>query len=224
MIYNLAPKPRLLNRLLLILAFVSTFLGAAAQTNAAAKDAPLIQFSGYALTADSLMGVPFAHITILNRGRVATAGPDGFFSFAAHEGDTLYFTSIGFKPSVYIIPTKLQTNKYSVIQLMSKTEYYFRETIIYPWRDKEGFKQAFMELRLPDDDLERAKKNMDRERLAELGEKLEYDGNEASDALLRSRASATYYYKQTPSQNVFNPLAWAEFIKAWKRGDFKKKD
>ena len=56
----------------------------------------LIQFSGYALTADSLMGVPFAHITIVNRGRVATAGPDGFFSFAARESDTLYFTCIGF--------------------------------------------------------------------------------------------------------------------------------
>jgi len=23
--------------------------------------------------------------------------------------------------------------------------------------------------------------------------------------------------------NILNPLAWADFIKAWKRGDFKKK-
>jgi hypothetical protein len=23
--------------------------------------------------------------------------------------------------------------------------------------------------------------------------------------------------------NIFNPFAWAEFIKAWKRGDYKKK-
>jgi hypothetical protein len=23
--------------------------------------------------------------------------------------------------------------------------------------------------------------------------------------------------------NIFNPVAWGEFVKAWKRGDFKKK-
>lgn len=203
---------------------VSMCTAYAQQTDTIKEDLPLVQFSGYALTADSLMGVPYAHITILNRGRVATAGPDGFYSFAAHEGDTLYFTSIGYRPSVFVIPTNLATNKYSVIQLMAKTEYYLRETIIYPWGDKEGFKEAFLKLDLHDDALDAARRNMERERLAELGERLEYDGNEASDAYLRGRALSTYYYKQTPAQNIFNPLAWAEFIRAWKRGDFKKKN
>ena len=32
-----------------------------------------------------------------------------------------------------------------------------------------------------------------------------------------------YYAGQVPPQNIFNPAAWGEFIKAWKRGDFKKK-
>jgi len=191
--------------------------------SAQVKTPKVIQFSGYALTADSLMGVPFAHITILNRGRVATAGPDGFFSFAAVENDTLYFTSVGFRPSVYVIPSGLTTDKYSVIQLMTKTDIYLRETIIYPWGDREGFRQAFLDLHLPDDDLERAKKNMERERLAELGEKLERDGKEAGQTYMRNNSANTYYYKQAPSQNIFNPLAWAEFIRAWKNGDFKKK-
>lgn len=182
----------------------------------------LIQFSGYALTADSLMGVPFAHITILNRGRVATAGPDGFFSFAAHEGDTLYFTCIGFTPVRYIIPNKLESEKFSVIQMMTKSEVYLPNTIIYPWGGREQFPQAFKDLRLPDDDLQRAKRNMDRERLAELGEKLEMDGGEATNIALRNSSARTYYYRQNPPQNIFNPLAWAEFIRAWKRGDFKK--
>ena len=184
----------------------------------------LITFSGYALTADSLMGVPFAHITILNRGRVATAGPDGFFSFAAAPGDTLYFTSISFKPSVYIIPDNLTTDKYSVIQLMSKGDVYLRETIIYPWGDRSAFPRAFKDLRLPDDDLERAKRNLERERLAALGEKLEQDGGEATNISIRNTSAQTYFYKQAPAQNIFNPLAWAEFIKSWKNGDFKKKD
>lgn len=192
--------------------------------NASAGVGDLVQFSGFAMTADSLMGVPYAHITIHNRGRVATAGPDGFFSFVARQGDTLYFTSLGYKPAVYIIPADLESEKYSVIQLMSKTAYYLKETIIYPWGDKEGFRQAFLALRVPQDDLDRAKANMEHERLAELGQTLEYDGNEASDQYMRAQAAKFYYYGQRPPMNIFNPLAWAEFIKAWKRGDFKKKD
>ena len=169
------------------------------------------------------MGVPFAHITILNRGRVATAGPDGFFSFAAHESDTLYFTCVGFTPVKYVIPAKLENEKFSVIQMMTKSEIYLPNTIIYPWGGREQFPQAFKDLRLPDDDLERAKRNMDRERLAELGETLERDGGEATNVALRNASAKTYYYGQNAPQNIFNPLAWAEFIRAWKRGDFKKK-
>lgn len=169
------------------------------------------------------MGVPFAHITILNRGRVATAGPDGFFSFAAMEGDTLYFTSVGYKPSVYVIPNKLEIQKFSIIQLMTRSEIYLRETIILPWR-REDFPLIFLNTRPPEDDLDRARRNLDRERLAELGEKLEADGREASVRNLRASSAKTYYYGQNTPQNIFNPLAWAEFIKAWKRGDFKKKE
>jgi hypothetical protein len=203
--------------------FVLLLLIPALICNAQSNEGKVIQFSGYALTADSLMGVPYVHITILNHGRVATAGPDGYFSFAADQGDTLYFTSVGFKPSVYVIPTNLTTNKYSVIQLMSKSEIYLRETIIFPWGDRDGFRQAFLDLKLPTDDLERARKNMERERLAELGEKLEPDGREATQTYMRNVSANKYYYKQAPSQNVLNPLAWAEFIRAWKNGDFKKK-
>jgi hypothetical protein len=186
------------------------------------KQMKVIQFSGYALTADSLMGVPFVHITILNRGRVATAGPDGYFSLAAAEGDTLFFTSIGYKPSVYVIPKNLETDKFSMVQMMTKSDIYLRETIIFPWR-REDFHQVFMDTHPPEDQLDRAKKNLDRERLAALGAKMEPDGPEMAAQGVRNSGAKNYYYGQTAPQNIFNPLAWAQFIQAWKNGDFKKK-
>lgn len=216
-----------MKKALSILILALALITAQAQTEsqpkpkATANDS-LIQFSGFALTADSLMGVQYAHITVLNRSKhVAYAGADGFFSLAVHRGDTLYFTSVGFKPSVYVIPTTMTGEKYSVIQLMTRDDLHIPEIVIYPWDD---FRRAFLELRLPDDDLERARRNLERERLAEAGERLEADGAEASKNYMRANSTKTYYYRQAPSQNVFNPLAWAEFIKAWKRGDFKKKD
>jgi hypothetical protein len=192
------------------------------QVNCQKKDLKVVQFSGYVLTADSLMGVPFAHVTILNRGRVATAGPDGYFSFAAAEGDTLYFTSISFKPSVYIIPTKLETDKFSIIQLMTRDAVYLNPTYIFPWR-REDFHQVFLETHPPETDLERAKRNLARETLAALGAKMEPDGPEAAAQNLRSSSAAKYYYGQVAPQNILNPLAWAQFIQAWKNGDFKQK-
>jgi hypothetical protein len=33
--------------------------------------------------------------------------------------------------------------------------------------------------------------------------------------------SKLYYIGQLPPNNLLNPLAWAEFVKAWKNGDFK---
>ena len=49
------------------------------------------------------------------------------------------------------------------------------------------------------------------------------DGREATNYYLRQGAAKAYYAGQAPPQNIFNPFAWAEFIKAWKNGDFKKK-
>jgi hypothetical protein len=30
-----------------------------------------------------------------------------------------------------------------------------------------------------------------------------------------------YYKGQSPPNNLLNPIAWSQFIRAWKNGDFK---
>ena len=187
------------------------------------KDIKVIQFSGYVLTADSLIGIPFAHVTIMNRGRIAEAGPDGYFSFPAVEGDTLYFTSVGFKPAVFILPLKLESDKYSIVQPMTRSTQYLPPTYIFPWR-REDFHEVFMETHPPETLAEIARKNLDRENMAIAGSKTHPDGPSAAAQSLRNSSAQRYYYGQTAPQNIFNPLAWANFIKAWKDGDFKRKD
>jgi hypothetical protein len=48
-------------------------------------------------------------------------------------------------------------------------------------------------------------------------------GREATNYYFKQNERKYYSAGQLPPQNIFNPLAWAEFIKAWKRGDFKSK-
>ncbi len=213
-IYNFAAVKKLL--------FVGLIVCALMPALVAQKDLKVIQFSGYALTSDSLMGIPYTHITIVNRGRVAQSGPDGFFSFAAALNDTLYFTCVGFQPVMYVVPKAMEGDKFSVIQLMTKSDVYLPTTIIYPWGDKSNFHQAFLDTHPPEDDLDRAKRNLERERLAALGMKLESDATEATQRSMAGRNATNYYYGQVAPQNIFNPLAWAEFIKAWQNGQFKK--
>lgn len=188
-----------------------------------AQKAAVIQFSGYVLTPDTLLGIPFVTIHINNTNRGTISNVDGFFSFAATEGDTINFSSIGFEDSYYVIPNNLQTNKYSIVKLMASNTYYIDTVTIYPWPTKEMFKQAFLALELEESDVDRALKNLEREYLKEMGETMAMDANENANYYLRSEAKKYYYAGQAPPQNIFNLFAWAQFIEAWKRGDFKRK-
>jgi hypothetical protein len=54
-----------------------------------------------------------------------------------------------------------------------------------------------------------------------LARSLPADAREAANYYLKQSATKYYYQGQAPPQNIFNPIAWADFIQAWKRGDFK---
>ena len=183
----------------------------------------VIQFSGYVLTPDTLMGIPFVTIQINNSSRGTISNREGFFSFAASVGDTVNFRSIGFENSYYYIPKSLQTNKYSIVKLLSTDTYYIDTVTVYPWPSKEMFKQAFLSIEIEENDVDRALKNLEREYLKEMGENMAMDASENANYYLRSEAQKYYYAGQAPPQNIFNVFAWAQFIEAWKRGDFRRK-
>lgn len=188
------------------------------------NDKKVVQFSGYVLTPDSLIGIPFVTIKVKNTNKGTISDPQGFFSFVGEAGDTVSFSSIGFKKSIYIIPNDLQSNKYSVVKLMAQDEVYIDTVTIYPWPSKDMFRQAFLSLQLEQSDVERAMKNLEREYLKEMGATMPMDANENADNYLRAQAQKYYYAGgQVPPQNIFNVFAWAQFIEAWRRGDFKKK-
>lgn len=184
----------------------------------------LIQFSGLVMTSDSLMAIPFANVTSSANKTGATCNYNGFFSFVAEKGDTLLFTAVGYKDETYIIPADLTGDKYSVIQLMTKDTVYLAETIIYPWPSVEDFRDAFLSYNIPDDYYETARKNLERERLKEIGDHMAMDANMNGDYLTKQMAQKIYYAGQFPPMRIFDVFAWKDFFEAWKRGEFKKID
>jgi hypothetical protein len=110
-----------------------------------------------------------------------------------------------------------------MIQLMVQDTFYLPETIVRPLPSKEKFDWAFRNWKIPDDQYEIARKNTDAYAMRVLLYSLPRDGGEFQSMYQNQQAQAAVYYGQQRPMNVMNPLAWAEFFDAWKRGDFRRK-
>ncbi|MEI6061070.1 MAG: carboxypeptidase-like regulatory domain-containing protein [Bacteroidota bacterium] len=189
----------------------------------------LVQFSGIVVTADSLRPVPFANIIVGKSSHSTTSDYWGFFSIVVHKKDLVTFSALGYKSGLFRIPDTLSENRYSLIQVMSSDTIMLTETVIYPWPSKEQFRHAFLTLKIPDDDIEIARRNLAYMEMREIygkgydPERYGYTAGQSYHNYMSNQADKLYYNGQTMPNNLLNPIAWAKFIKAWKRGDFKKK-
>ena len=183
----------------------------------------VVQLYGLVMTADSLKGLESVSVVVKGQGRGTVTNDKGVFSIVVLKGDEIEFSSVGFKSKTIFIPKNLEGNLQSVIQLMTNDTVYLPATIIKSRPSRAQFERDFVNNPVPDDYITIARKNNDVATRRILVANLPSDGREASNQFLRQAGNKAYYAGQVPPQNIFNPFAWAEFIKAWKRGDFKKK-
>lgn len=184
----------------------------------------IIQISGITMTADSLRAIPAVSIIVKGQNRGTISNSQGVFSIVAFKGDTLSFSAVGFRKKEYKIPATLTGNSYSVIQLLTEDTIYLSETIIKPYPTRKEFEKAFVSMDIPNDMYEVARKNNDQAKIRALARSIPIDAGGAYGVFMQKQQQSLYYAGQTPPQNIFNPIAWAQFIEAWKRGDFKRKD
>ena len=190
-------------------------------------DEDLIQFSGVVVSQDSLAPIPFATVMIKNTSRGTTTDYYGYFSFVAQKGDTVIFSSVGYKKSSFIVPDTLKGNYYSLIHSMISDTVKIKTVDIFPWPSPKDFKDAFLNLDIPDDDLAIAQKNLAPELLQKRAEVMPMTGSMNFKWDMQQRNNQLYYAGQSRMNNLsnlLNPIAWAKFIEAWKRGDFKRKE
>ncbi|WP_439506070.1 carboxypeptidase-like regulatory domain-containing protein [Sediminibacterium sp.] len=215
-----------MKRLILLILVIFVGLGLVQKANAQQTNPyrdSIVQLYGVVMTADSLRGIPSASVIVEGKGRGTITSFDGVFSIAVMKGDRITFSSIGFKNNSIQIPLNLESNQYSVIQLLVSDTAYLPATILKPRPTREQFERDFLNNRFPDDAYEIARKNTDEATRRILLNSLPADGREAVNYQLRQQSNKYYYAGQVPPMNIMNPAAWADFITAWKRGDFKRK-
>ncbi len=183
----------------------------------------VIQFSGVVVSGDSLQPVPYTNISDKSTHRGTVSDYYGFFSFVAQENDTIEFSSIGFRKAQYIIPKNLDESKYSIIQVLNRDTIELATTVIYAWPTREQIYEYFLSAPIPDDDVERARKNLAQEKINDMAINMPMDANMNFRNSMQNYNTRLYTAGQIPMNNLLNPIAWAKFVDAWKKGDFKRK-
>jgi hypothetical protein len=183
----------------------------------------LIQFSGI---IRNLEHRPVAHvnIVILNRSRGTTADERGLFSFVVHANDTVLFSHVGYKPTIHIIPDSLELNQYPSDIFMVSDTFRLAEVKIFPWKTYQEFKEDFIAMEMPTDDEQRAMKNIALIKTQIKLNDVTPTPNMNFREVMKQEYNQLYYEGQYPYYTVFDPMRWAEFFNALKRGDFRRDD
>jgi hypothetical protein len=197
------------------------FLGNAQEVSS--RDS-LIEVSGVTLTRDSSLVIPNVSILIEGQNRGTMSNDQGVFSIVAFKGDVLLFRAIGFKTQKVKIPADAKGSQYSVAELMSQDTTYLPVTVVRPYPTKEEFEDAFLHWKIPDNQYDIARNNTSPDKLRALMNSTPVSGDEGVNNTFNREFQQTQYKGGFPPMNIFNPLAWAKFIKALKDGDFKRKD
>jgi len=197
------------------------FLFIAAATVAQQKEKPLVQFTGIVHNADSVrVVVPYVTITnISNHNQVYLSNYEGYFSFVVHEQDTLIFTSIGYSAIQIVIPANV-TNKSYTTQVWIKPQVInlpaFR---VFPWATTDEFRKDFLAMKLADDDLEIARKNLERAASRASGNNLPRDGQEISSSWAQNEHNAIMNQHSLQPNPLLNPIAWGALMNQIAAGD-----
>jgi hypothetical protein len=102
---------------------------------------------GHVVDVNTQNPISLANIRIVASGRGLTCGNDGSFVMYVSKKDSLEFSSTGFITKVFSVAS-LDSSKYYTIEIGLLHDFIkLKEVTIYPFKDVEGFKQAFIDTR-----------------------------------------------------------------------------
>lgn len=180
----------------------------------------LVQFSGIVTDADSNIVVPYVTITNLsNKLQKYAANYQGFFSFVVNPGDTVMFSAVGFTSKTLVLPTTITDNKYTAMVQIKSEIVYLKTVRVNPWATVEEFNKDFLSLKVADDDMAIAKKNLSRQSINGMKLTLPRDAGEISNANYRYNFDRMMNVNMRQTNPLLNPFAWGRLMQEIFNGD-----
>lgn len=206
-------------------ALAFSLLGLFVPIKLVAQDQSLIQFSGRVFSEykQALLPLPYVGVGILRTRRGGFTDDKGFFSIAVQRGDTIQFNYVGYKKVLRSIPVDFEENQIYLELTLQPDTFQLERAIVFPIPSKQHFKQEFLEMDVSNKMKEIAQKNIASDVLAKIEPGVPSDPRAHMSLYMAQEAQKAYYDGQFQPQKIFSPIAWIEFFKALKRGDFKKK-
>ncbi|WP_448520473.1 carboxypeptidase-like regulatory domain-containing protein [Rhodoflexus sp.] len=213
-----------MNRIIQLMAGLLLLAGLLTAENAQAQgERKVITFSGIIVDGDSSYGVRGVHVYVPRAGRGTVTDPLGFFTMPVLVGDTVVISAIGYKTHKLVIPRR-EDNAFSVMINLNIESTFLPEVEILPFPTEELFKEAFIALKLPDQEkYENMERNLAQERLVRMSAAMPMDGSLNYRNYMNTSINTMANRNFATTLPLLNPFAWAQFIQSIKRGDLKKK-
>jgi hypothetical protein len=211
--------------------FVLIFLFLSISTAFSQEKKEPVQISGIVITADSIpQFIPYVHAVVKGRRQGTTSNAEGFFSFAALPGDTIRFTSLGFKAENLILPDTMRHREYLAKVVMKRDTTLLEEVTLYPWPTPERFKEEFLATRIPTTEEDIAMRNLAVQELKARAYEMGYSPEEMQDFMIQMQNQNIYDFGRYSGfsdggtallGSLTNPFAWARFFEALKNDEFR---
>lgn len=168
---------------------------------------------------------PLKYVNVISKSLATGTMTDdnGIFSLVSIWGDTLIFSSVGFKPVLVKLPDRIPAPGYSIDIEMQTDTINIGPVLVLPWKTYEEFKRAVVEYVPPEEEL---RKNLE-ENMAIIESQIYSDIRISPEAgyryAMQRETENVMTRNQTPVNNLLNPFAWAKFMDGLKNGLFKNK-
>ncbi len=181
----------------------------------------VFQLSGLIVSQTGQNPVPFAKVSIKDSRRGGYANMEGFYSLPVYLTDTVYFSSIGFKPTMFVVADYLKDYQGNVTSnFIYAINYLVEDSItlplvqIFPYNTQMELKTAILETDLPENiENVNARNNLDPNVLDFLIQNLSIDEGE------RVMVARQMYYNEqlhkhvAPTATLFDPMAIYQLLR-----------
>jgi hypothetical protein len=162
---------------------------------------------------------PVSNVTIYSTNlRIgSTSKQNGIYSIVSMPGDTIVFSTVGFRRTLLAVPESNTDTHYHMDIYLDYDTIAIKDVLVLPWGSYAEFKKAVLEADVNNTEVENMTDNLiliQKQLINDTG----VSPGVAYAHLSRQMADAAYIRGQSPANNLLNPFAWAKFFNGLRSG------
>jgi hypothetical protein len=164
--------------------------------------------------------VPNVNIYSLKVRKGSSSNQDGIYSIISTPGDTIVFSTVGFRRTLLAIPDKVTGLNFQADVYLEYDTIAINDVLVLQWGSYAEFKRAVLEADVHNAQVENMNDNLiliQKQLITNTG----LSPDAAYKQVSRQFADAAYLRGQSPANNLLNPFAWAKFFNGLKSGLLK---